>query len=396
MKTTFTFFSFWYNGYGDKVKEVRKYQLTYFVRFIGDALFYPFFALYLSSMNVPNNQIGLILMILPLVAIFVNPIWSGIARNINDNRHIMRILTIIEALTVIVLIQLNQTAYIALAVVILAIVGQPVYVLLDSYTSVFSKKRHYPYGNIRLFGSFSYGVTTIIGGVMIARLGYQETFIAAAVFFALFAVALSWILPLDIEHDVELNVKSDPKILVKNKKFILFTIYYVITLGILFGGDNFLSIYFKSLGVAPDEYGLIMFVFIIFEMIVLYFLSANGYRFKTKTLLLIIVLSNAFRFFIYGIDLPLMVYIIVSLIRSLTMGTMLYVTMRYIEEVVSPRNITLGILVFSSFRSLFTAVFTLSGGYITESFGYRPYYLLAAAIALSAIFFIDYKNSNVS
>jgi MFS transporter, PPP family, 3-phenylpropionic acid transporter len=378
------------------VKEVRKYQLTYFVRFIGDALFYPFFALYLKSMSVPNNQIGLILMILPLVALFVNPIWSSLSRNINDNRHIMRILTVLEAITVIVLIQLKQTEFIALAVVILAIVGQPVYVLLDSYTSVFSKKRSYPYGNIRLFGSFSYGVTTIIGGVMIAKLGYEETFILAAVFFALFAVALTWILPLDIEHDRDLNLKSDPKVLIHNTKFIQFAIFYVITLGILFGGDNFLSIYFESLGVSPDQYGLIMFIFIIFEMIVLAYLSANGYKYKTKTLLLLIVITNGLRFLVYGIDLPLIVYIGISLIRSVTMGTMLYVTIRYIEEIVLPKNITLGILIFSSFRSLFTALVTLSGGYITEFAGYRPYYLLAAIIALSAIGFIDYKKTNVS
>lgn len=374
------------------MKEVRKYQLTYFVRFIGDALFYPFFALYLNSMGISNDQVGWILMILPLVALFANPIWSSLSRNINDNRHIMRILTILEAITVIVLIQLKQTEYIALAVVILAIVGQPVYVLLDSYTSVFGKKTNYPYGNIRLFGSFSYGVTTIVGGVMIARLGYQETFIAAAVFFALFAVALSWILPLDISSDTELNVKSEPRLLMKNKKFILFAIFYIITLGILFGGDNYLSIYFKSLGVSPDEYGLIMFVFIIFEMLVLWLLSANGYRFKTKTLLLTIVLTNALRFFVYGIDLPLFVYITVSLIRSLTMGTMLYITIRYIEEIVVPRNITLGILVFSSFRSLFTAMTTLFGGYMTDALGYRPFYILCGLIALSAVFFIDYRK----
>lgn len=396
MKTTFTFFSFCYNGCGDKVREVRKYQLTYFVRFIGDALFYPFFALYLKSIGKPNDQVGLILMILPLVALFVNPIWSSLSRNINDNRHIMRILTVLEAITVIVLLQFNQTAYIALAVVVLAIVGQPVYVLLDSYTSVFSKKKKYPYGNIRLFGSFSYGITTIVGGIMIAKLGYEETFVLSAVFFALFAVALSWILPLDIEHDHELNIKSDPKALMKNNKFISFAIFYIITLGILFGGDNFLSIYFESLNVTPDQYGLIMFIFIIFEMIVLAYLSSNGYKYSTKTLLLVIVSTNALRFLVYSIDLPLWLYICVSLIRSVTMGTMLYITIRYIEEIVLPKNITLGILVFSSFRSLFTAMVTLSGGYITTWFGYRSFYLIVSIIAVLALFFIDFRKTNVS
>ncbi len=141
---------------------------------------------------------------------------------------------------------------------------------------------------------------------------------------------------------------------------------------------------------------LIMFIFIIFEMIVLYYLSANGYKYSTRKLLLVITITNSLRFLIYGFDLPLAVYIGISLIRSLTMGTMLYVTIRYIEEIVLPKNITLGILVFSSFRSLFTAMVTLSGGVITDHVGYRPFYLMAAFIALIALGFIDYQKPKVS
>ena len=73
---------FVYNNYGDNVKEVNKYQWTYFVRLFGDAMFYPFFALYLSSINIVNEQIGIIMMIFPLVAIIINPMWSHFFKKI--------------------------------------------------------------------------------------------------------------------------------------------------------------------------------------------------------------------------------------------------------------------------------------------------------------------------
>ena len=65
------------------------------------------------------------------------------------------------------------------------------------------------------------------------------------------------------------------------------------------------------------------------------------------------------------------------------MGSMLYITIRYITEITAQKNVTLGILIFSSLRSLFTAIVTFSGGYITEFYGYRTFYIMAGLITLT-------------
>lgn len=375
------------------MKEYRKYQITYFFRFVGDAFFYPFFALYLKYLNVPNKDLGIILMILPLTALFVNPLWSMLSRNVNDNRLFLRILPVIEAISVIILVSLNQLSWIPLVVIMIAIVGQPIYVLLDSFTSIYTKKTNTSYGNIRLWGSLSYGVATLSSGLLISKIGYEDTFMIAAFFLAIVAILMSWILPIDLTGDENLNTKSDIKVLGQNKNYIKFALFYVITLGIMFGGDNYLSLYFQTFGLDADGFGFVTFVFVIGEILVLALLSKFGDKLSTRSILVAIALANGLRFLYYGFDLPLWSYIAFSFIRSISMGSMLYITVRYITEITEPKNVTLGILIFSSVRSLFTALITMAGGFLTEYYGYRLFYVLSGVIALSALLFIDYKNT---
>lgn len=375
------------------MKEYRKYQITYFFRFVGDAFFYPFFALYLKYLNVPNKDLGIILMILPLTALFVNPLWSMLSRNVNDNRLFLRILPVIEAISVIILVSLNQLSWIPLVVIMIAIVGQPIYVLLDSFTSIYTKKTNTSYGNIRLWGSLAYGLATLSSGLLISKIGYEDTFMIAAFFLAIVAILMSWILPIDLTGDENLNTKSDIKVLGHNKNYIKFALFYVITLGIMFGGDNYLSLYFQTFGLDADGFGFVTFVFVIGEILVLALLSKFGDKLSTRSILVAIALANGLRFLYYGFDLPLWSYIAFSFIRSISMGSMLYITVRYITEITEPKNVTLGILIFSSVRSLFTALITMAGGFLTEYYGYRLFYVLSGVIALSALFFIDYKNT---
>lgn len=375
------------------MKEYRKYQITYFFRFVGDAFFYPFFALYLKYLNVPNKDLGIILMILPLTALFVNPLWSMLSRNVNDNRLFLRILPVIEAISVIILVSLNQLSWIPLVVIMIAIVGQPIYVLLDSFTSIYTKKTNTSYGNIRLWGSLAYGLATLSSGLLISKIGYEDTFMIAAFFLAIVAILMSWILPIDLTGDENLNTKSDIKVLGHNKNYIKFALFYVITLGIMFGGDNYLSLYFQTFGLDADGFGFVTFVFVIGEILVLALLSKFGDKLSTRSILVAIALANGLRFLYYGFDLPLWSYISFSFIRSISMGSMLYITVRYITEITEPKNVTLGILIFSSVRSLFTALITMAGGFLTEYYGYRLFYVLSGVIALSALFFIDYKNT---
>ncbi len=382
-----------YNNYGDNVKELNKYQMTYFIRFIGDSMFYPFFALYLSSIGVENKELGVIMMILPLIAIFVNPMWSHFSKNVNSNRLFLRILTIIEALMIVLLIGRTSTEAIVIITIMIAIAGQPFYIMLDGFTSFFSKANGFQYGNIRLYGSLSYALGTLAAGYLIKLYGYGTTFYLAGFFFVITGVLIHWMKPLDLSIDLDLDEKSDLKSLVRNKRYLLFAMYYIILLGTIFGADAFLGVYFETLGVETDAFGWITFYFIIGEILVLFILSKFGHLFKTRNILILMAIMNAIRYFSYGFGLPLVAMIIISASRSISMGGILYISIRYMTEITSSKNLTLGILLYSSFRSLLTAIITVVGGYVTDFYGYQSFYVIVGIIALIGLGFINYKES---
>jgi PPP family 3-phenylpropionic acid transporter len=173
--------------------ETRKYKLAHIIRYIGDAFFYPFFALYLSTIGKTKTEIGLILMILPLVGIFINPLWSLFSKNINSNRIFVIILSIIEAAAIFYLIQVQALPFVVIGTLILAIVGQPYYTLFDGYTTIYSMQNKVNYSSIRLYGSLGFAVGILISGYVIEYQGYELAFIIAASLYILVSLLTKWI-----------------------------------------------------------------------------------------------------------------------------------------------------------------------------------------------------------
>lgn len=65
------------------MKEIVKYRLLSLIRYLGDALFYPFFSLYLSSKGLGESAIGFILSITPIISILANPLYANLCKNVN-------------------------------------------------------------------------------------------------------------------------------------------------------------------------------------------------------------------------------------------------------------------------------------------------------------------------
>ncbi|MFA5719584.1 MAG: MFS transporter, partial [Acholeplasmataceae bacterium] len=276
-----------------------------------------------------------------------------------------------------------------LGVLMLAVVGQPFYVLFDGYTAIYNYQSNTTYSSIRLYGSLGYAIGALIAGYLTKHIGYQFVFYGSSFFFMMLSLILYWIKPLTLQE--ELTQKADVKALVKNKNYLKFAIFYVISLSTLFSGDAFLGTYFEFKGLGSDIFGIVTFIGVILEIIVLAVYAKYGKRFKLTYVMLSIVLANVVRFFIFSLDVGNILMIGVSFIRAFTMAGLLFIGIEYMGRNVNKKNITLGIMLYSSLRLLMQAVFVFSGGYFIVSFGYYSFYLVVAIISSIALVFIDYK-----
>ena len=78
---------------------------------------------------------------------------------------------------IVLLIGKTSVESIVFITILVAIAGQPFYILLDGYTSIFAKNNGYQYSKIRLFGSLSYALSTLAAGYVIKFYGFGTAFL---------------------------------------------------------------------------------------------------------------------------------------------------------------------------------------------------------------------------
>ncbi len=381
------------------MKETFKYQLTTFIRYMGDAFIYPFLALYLRSIGLANSDVGKIMMIMPLVAIFINPIWSKFSKNINYNRIFIRILTVIEAIAVVILANIGANVWLIILVIfIIAVVGQPYYILFDSFTVMYAKQKNISYATIRIVGTLSYAITVIISG-LVASYSYQLAFYIGAGLFVLTSLLITFIKPLDINVDDSLSHKPEPKELFRNKPYWRYVFVVTFTLTSMFIFDTYVSTFLKDIYLITEfQYGIIVSSYIFLELFLLILWNKIGKNVSNLFFYLLMIGSLVIRYGTYAlsgvVNVPLGIIIAVTMLRSIPISVSIYMMMEMISKLVKPYNVTIATIIMGSIRSAFSTAFVLIGGYLTTNPGnYKYWFLMGIGFTLLSLIFIDYKNS---
>ena len=81
-------------------KQLRRFQVLFFIRYLGDSFFFSFLQLFLAYKGLKEADIGFINSLRPMLVLFMNPFFSFISKDVNQNRKIMRIITIIEGILI--------------------------------------------------------------------------------------------------------------------------------------------------------------------------------------------------------------------------------------------------------------------------------------------------------
>ena len=145
------------------------------------------------------------------------------------------------------------------------------------------------------------------------------------------------------------------------------------------------------LKVSVDILGMVTFVGVIMELIVLTIYAKWGKKFNMTWIMLSIVATNFIIFFTYAFNISKYVIIGIALIRSIGMGGLLYIGVEYIKQNVKSKNTTLAITLYTSLRFLVYSLLVFVSGYFIVDFGYYSFYLMVSLLSLTALFFIDYK-----
>lgn len=371
--------------------KILKYKIIYYIRYSADAFFYPFIFLYLSSLGYTNKDLGWILMLLPLVGVFINPIWLLFSKNVNQNKKFLIIFSVCEGLLIILLTHLNFSIYwIFLIMFSISIFSRPYYILMDGYSVEFCSQIKYEYTKLRIFGSIAYAITTISAGFIINYLGYVIPFHISAILFIITGIVFLSVDKLNIDEENLVNVQPNYRELFTNKSFWKFLILCVFWSSVQFASDTYLPGYFTDIyNVSNSTYGIIIFGYFLTEVVLMFIFSMLSHKLNTRIIITIGILSNFIRYLVYYMQPSLINVIIFTQLRGLSLACYLFMFFKILRQKVHAKNITLANIVISSVMSLVNVLITVIGGYVTNDKNYYQYFFLASAtLTIVALIFM--------
>ena len=362
-------------------------KFIFFIRYLADALFYCYPALYLASVGISEGLIGTILSLTTITGLILNPIWSIVVKNNKIHRILLLVLSIIEGALIITYGNVTSVEGLMALTCLMAVVASPYYNLLDGYAAGLCNKYVKEYSRIRVMGSTAYLVALVASGFLLDYLGFKTLFLISGIIFIITGVLTIFLEKYEIDLEVETKKeekKRNYKAIIKNKWFIGFCIAYTCTAYLTMTSDSFISLVFTKIkGVTSGQYSWIHGGAILIEVITIYALGKLRRNVNLNKIFLIAGILLFIRPFIISFtEFPTIVLMFGTWIRGIGWGMMLFVALKIIMNLVGLENTTTACLIVAIFQSLFQFIMSNVIGYTIEFIGYRWAFLIISSIIL--------------
>ncbi len=369
--------------------------ISYLTRYFADALFFSFYQIYILSIGLTEEKLGIIVGIMPVIVILVNPLWNKSIKTINSNKKIMQIMTLIEGIAIIIFGHLSIFESLIVTAAAIAILDQPFYGMLDGYTTIFSNEYNIEFATIRKYGSIAYILGSFIGGLLIKYFGYKLTFIISGVLYFIPCITFGLIRPFKQNEQIkekQTNKFSIQKLL-KNKEFIIYAIIYVIMFGTAYIAMNFFNAYLVNVRGIKEYYsGYIKAYDVILEVLTIILLTKYGKKIKDTTLYLIISIFYLSKILPIALNMPTAIIIFSSGLHGIGFGSLLYIHYKHILKLVGEELTTTGLLLIAILNAIYTSIGNILIGYSIKYQGYPNSFKLLLIFSITIVIIMLIKK----
>lgn len=369
-------------------KEYLFLRLITFIRYFGDCLFYAYFYLFLKDRGLNESEIGMVCAITPLIALMVNPFWNFLSKDVNKNKKIMRIITVLEGIFIITFTRCSIIETLALMTALTAFVGSPFYTLLDGYSGVFAKIYEKDYTKIRFVGTLAYTLSTLFASLLLflTKDNYNILFYISGTTFISVSILLTLIRPINLSSYTKNEVKRDLKLVLVNKTFWFFLIVYLLTYAVSYTADSYTSLYFtEHLNIKAYLWGYVHAGILFTEFITMYLISKFNLEKYYSLGWIIFALLCTVRFFIFFIDVSLPFAIVIAFFRGIGFGLFLAISIPTIERICGLGNVTAGLFILALSSAIIQGIANFSFGNIIYQIGYPSFFGIVSLLTFLAM-----------
>ena len=360
-------------------------KIFYFLLFSALAALTPYLVIYYDILHFSGRQIGVLTALFPLIALISSPLFGGIADATKKHHSVMMVSVLGSIIFTFVLSITTTFIGLLIAVILFSFFYSPIMPLLDDSTMNLLGKHRDRYGKIRIWGAVGWGVTAPLIGVLIDRSGIRWAFYGYIISMSI-GLVVAWFMPFQHTHSEE-KYWQNFRILVSNRKWVIFLIS-AFTTGMAYAmALNFLFLYLNQLGASKTLMGVSMVFGTISELPFWFFSNRLLNRWSMKGLIIFSMGLLAVRFFAYSlIRIPWMV-IPINLLHGATFSVFWIVGVSYAAKS-APEGLS------ATAQSLFSSVMfgiasvvgALLGGFLYDSIGASKMFQTSALVVLIGLF----------
>jgi PPP family 3-phenylpropionic acid transporter len=368
----------------------------YLFYYMAIGAFMPFISLYYERLGLSGVQIGTLAALPVLVFSSTTLFWGGIADALHWHNKILRTALLTSPLAVFMLSRVDSFTALIPFVVTYAVFSSSIIPLLDSGALEVAKTHQRNYGDLRVWGTVGWSISSVLVGALVEKFSIQWLFFSYIVFMIL-TLLVSLFQP-GRRQVLPTSLASGLKHLLIRRNFLIF-LFSIFLLSVTLGAVNsFFSIYLDEIGAKEGIIGLGWALAAVSEVPVMLLSSAIMRHIGSSGLLKVAFITFALRWLLFSfIDTPTWA-LFVQLMHGLSFAAFLVGGVTYINERTPEGLGTTAQAIFNTATfGLGSIVGSLSGGYLYDLAGMMTLFRILSLVAIIglAIFWLGNRSDRI-
>jgi len=370
-------------------KTYRFIQLFYFFAFFSFGSLFPLLSVFLEEEKGLNHtQIGIVIAALPLVTIFVQPVWGMISDYTRRPKRLLMIASIMAAVLGLFYPFMQLFLFLLIGIISIAVFQSGIVPLSDSLSLNFVHSNGKEYGNIRLWGAVGFAVSVFILGRVTDLTGSLNWIFYFFSFGLILALLALFQFPRRSE-EVSVSFRAGLKVLLKQKPFMLFLISNFFIFGPVLANNYYFGTFILSVGGTLSGVGIA-------------FLLAAGseapfMKYAQKVIdsigVLNVILFSAFvscsRWFLYFFEPSSELVYATTIVQGISVGLYIPAALILVRELAPPEVRATAVGLYSAVgNGLGNAFFTFTGGVMIDIWSAAGMYGFFSGMTLLGILLV--------
>ncbi|CAM4208833.1 MFS transporter [Paenibacillus alkaliterrae] len=342
-----------------------------------------FLPAYLQSKGLDSIQIGIVMACGAVISIIAQPFWGFVSDKRKTVKNVLILLICGNFLAISGFFSMETFIAITMFFTFFMFFNSATGALTETLVISYAHENKVEYGKIRLWGEVGVGLSALLLGILIERLGLGYLWgIYCILLAATILIAIS--LKDSLSTPVPVDFKALGKLFMQPK--LLWFLALIMTVSIPHRmNDILLALYLSELGASESKLGLAWVVATFSTVPALLLVGRLMKRWNEMVILVIAALAYSIRWAVYSMTDDPIVLIAAQALHSVTFPLFLVASIQHLAIIVPGELRASGQAAFAvTFGGLGGMLGSIGGGYAFEQFGAQVSYGIGGGLALLA------------